>query len=525
MNRGFAFYFKNAMKSSSATIWKNKHILQLWTYFFAELLARVTVLFSAIFDLADIRQAKIAHKEEKMYIAEPLKVATKGKPFWTMVLTIIVEAFILLGGAMLIAVATGILYLIGFIVSNLVTVPWYTVWLFCVPGGLALLVYALIMVLIFSPTPYIIETNPDLGVYETIKICFDTMKSNGKATAFLNFFIPTLLELLMPAICGAGFYAVWRFVPAQYKLISYAGCMIVSVVFILLTIPMFDLAKKIAQKNLFEDIVLDPVNANKRTVGINIKACSGVKFDKSEIKNNLVLLFDETQSDSIPIPDSPARRRIKENAEKSKINAEKSFAKEENGRTQNPQPVAVQPAKEPPVAERPVKEPPFVYEQPSEPAETVSVHSVIEQLNEPATAETEEFDLDKFVPEKFDLDKFIDAQVAEAQFIKSAEPAAEKPAEPVQDKSAEPEPANAEQAPSQEQPVEVKPKRTRTTKPKTEVGGEDKPKTEGEGEEKPKRTRTTKPKTEIGGEEKSVTEGGSEEKPKRTRSTVKKTSE
>ena len=511
MNRGFAFYFKNALKSSASTIWKGKHALKVWAYFLVELVARITIIFSAYFDLADIRQAKLA-QEGRADIPETLKVAAKGKPAGTMILAIIAEAFIFLGGALLIAAATGILYLIGYIVSGLVTVPWYTVYLFCVPGGLALLVYATVMVLILSPTPYIIETNPELSVSEVIKICFETMKGRGKLTAFLNFFIPTILELIMVAICGGGGYAVYLFVPLRYKFIAYAGCIILSAVLLLLTVPMFDLAKKIAQKSLFADIALDPANGNKRTAGINIKNCNGIKFQKSEIKENLAALFDETQSDSVPAPDSPARRKIKEQAEKAALSRQKPLKEQ----TEVKQPVAareIQPAQTAVPAQ---PEPEF---QPSEQTEPVSVRSVMEQLNEPVGGDTEEFDLDKFVPEKFDLDKFIDSQVAEAGYAQAhSEPAEQIPAEPAVEQAApDGEQPAVEQAAPEPQPEEPaaqtsavpaaeKPKRTRTAKPKTE------------GETTPKRTRTVKPKT---GEPAEANAEGGEVKPKRTRTTRK----
>ncbi|MCH5143061.1 MAG: hypothetical protein J1G07_05095 [Clostridiales bacterium] len=489
MNRGFAFYFKNAIKSSASTIWKNKNILQVWAYFLAELAARLTIIFSAIFDLANIRQAKVVRENGKTDIPETMKVATKGKPLGTMVLTIITEAFIFLGGALIIAVATVILYFIGFIVSELVAVPWYTPWLFCIPGGLVLLAYAVVMILILSPTPYLIETNPDLSVAETIKICFDTMKSKGKTTAFLNFFIPTLLEAGVLGICGGALYFLWLFVPLKFKLLACAGGIIVSAVLIFLTIPMFDLAKKLAQRELFEDIVSDPTNAGKRTAGINIKACNGMKFEKSEIKGSLVALFDDTQSDSIPAPDSPARKKLKEKAEKAALNREKhKEVKSEirdNAVAQDVQPAQpIQPAQ----SVQPQSKPEV---QISEPTEPVSVRSVMEQLNEPVSGESEEFDLDKFVPEKFDLDKFIDSQVAEAQYVPPAQPTAEPTAEPAVEQPSE--------------AVAEKPKRTRTAKPKTADAGE----------EKPKRTRTAK----------SNTAGNGEEKPEQTETSTEKTSE
>ena len=499
MNRGFAFYFKNAMKSSAATIWKNKSLILVMAYFLSELVARLTIIFSAVFDLADIRQAKIVEENERFDIPQTLRVATKSKPVWTMVLSIIAEAFIFLGGALIIAAITAALALIGYAVWWLLNTPVYIIWLFCIPGGILLLVYTVIMVLIFSPTPYIIETNPNVGVYETVKICFDSMKGKGKTTAFFNFFIPTLLELIIIGICLGGAYAIKLFVPLVYMPVALAGWGIISLVLILLLVPMFDLAKKIAQKNLFADIVLDPANANKRTAGINIKMCTGAKFERSEINGNLVALFDETQSDSIPAPDSPARKKIRENAEKAAKNREvkKEEAKPQPQKKEEAQPPEQQPKAEPQQPVEPEKPSQPVETEPVEPKEPEPTPSVHEQLGEEqpgqsAGGEAEEFDLDKFIPEKFDFDKFIDAQVAESQAISSLEPPAESEPQP----SAEP----------GEEPAAAKPKRKRTVKTNTE---------DGTAEEKPKRTRTAKPRSEE----------GTEEKPKRTRTPRNQTSD
>ena len=501
MNRGFAFYFKNAMKSSAATIWKNRNMLQVLMYFLAELVARVTIIFSPIFDLANIRQAKIVQEKRRMDIPETLQVATKGKPLWTMVLSIIAEAFIFLGGTLLIAVLTGILFLIGFIVCSVVHGPQYIIWLFCIPGGLVFLVYALIMVLIFSPTPYIIETNPNLGVYETVKICFDTMKGRGKVTAFLNFFIPTLIEGIILATCASGFYYILFFVPVAYAIFVLAAWVIFSVVFILLTIPMFDLAKKVAQKSLFEDIALDPANARKRTAGINIKVCNGVKFRKSEIRGNLVALFDETQTDSIPAPDSPARKKIKEKAEKAALNKENLKNELKEAKPEGKEPVT---ARE--TVSEPVEHVPSVSEVLAQSAEPVAEQPVaVSEPDEPAEPAKPENK-----SEEFDYREFISAQsepIAQSDYEELINDAPVEPAP-------QPEPQPVEQA---EAPAEAKPKttRTRTAKPKAEGAAEEKPKTT--------RTRTTKPKADTA--EAGSSEAPAAEKPKRTRTTTKKTSD
>lgn len=448
MNRGFAFYFKNAFKSSAATIWKSKSILSVWAYFLSELVARVTILCSAIFDLADIRQGKIVDETGKMDIPQTLRVATKGRPVWTMVLSIIAEAFIFLGGALIIALITAVLALIGFAVTWLVQGPMYVAYLFCIPGGFLLLVYTVIMCLIFSPTPYIIETNPDLGVYETIKICFDTMKSKGKFTAFMNFFIPTLLEGIVVGICVGGYYLIKLLMPGFYMPVVLAVWCIFSLALMLLTLPMFDLTKKVAQKNLFSDIVLDPVNANKRTTGINIKNCSGVKFDRSEVKSNLVALFDETEDDSIPEPDSPARKKIKELAEKEAENQEKpvEVKKEEPAPAEPEKPAESEKPVEP---EKPVEEQPAEPEKPAEPVKPV----------EEKPAEPVETDFTPFIQ--------ADESITESE--------------------------QSDKAPSEEQPDEAKPKRTRTVKPNTEQP-EEASSEEQSDEDKPKKAASPRKK-------------------------------
>lgn len=366
MNRGFAFYFKNAIKSSFATVWKNKNILQVTAYFLAELAARLTLLFSALFDLADVRQGKIADESGRMDIPQTLRVSTKSKPVWTMVVSIIAEAFIFLGGALIIAAITAILALIGYAVVFACNGPLYVIAIVCAPGGLLFLAYAVLFGLIFSPTPYIIETNPDIGVAETVKICLDTMKGRGKITAFLNFFIPTLAELIILGLCGAGAFLIHTFVGGVAGVIVLAVWLIFSIALCVLTLPTIDLVKKIAQKSLFEDIVLDPVNAGKRTAGINIKMCEGVKFEPSAVKGNLVALFDETQSDSVPSPDSPARKKIKEKAEKAAKKKQEEGAKAaeekaevapaesaEDKKTEQPAPVKAQKAQPEPASPQP----------------------------------------------------------------------------------------------------------------------------------------------------------------------------
>lgn len=327
MNRGFGFYFGNAMKSSAKTIWKRGNIFRFFVYFIMEFLARITVIFSAIFDVANVRQAKIAQKSNELDIPQSFKIACRKGSLRTMIMCIIVEALIFIAGILLICVASGILGALGFMISCFVDSvdPVLLIGIFLAPGGLAMLVYFIIMPLMFVPTPYIIDTNPDIGTADVISICFDTMKSKGKFTYFLNFFIPALVEgaIISVGVCSVILIDIFLYEDVFLAVPLTIIVSLVTFIAFALVAPMFCLARRIANKSLFEDIVTDPVNASYRTNGVNIKRCKGVKFDPAAIENELTALFDETYEDSVPVPLPPAEIRRREREAKIKVKEER----------------------------------------------------------------------------------------------------------------------------------------------------------------------------------------------------------
>lgn len=327
MNRGFGFYFGNAMKSSAKTIWKRGNIFRFFVYFIMEFLARITVIFSAIFDVANVRQAKIAQKSNELDIPQSFKIACRKGSLRTMIMCIIVEALIFIAGMLLICVASGILGALGFMISCFVDSvdPVLLIGIFLAPGGLAMLVYFIIMPLMFLPTPYIIDTNPDIGTADVISICFDTMKSKGKFTYFLNFFIPALVEgaIISVGVCSVILIDIFLYEDVFLAVPLTVIVSLVTFIAFALVAPMFCLARRIANKSLFEDIVTDPVNASYRTNGVNIKRCKGVKFDPAAIENELTALFDETYEDSIPVPLPPAEIRRRQREAKIKVKEER----------------------------------------------------------------------------------------------------------------------------------------------------------------------------------------------------------
>ncbi len=327
MNRGFGFYFGNAMKSSAKTIWKRGNIFRFFVYFIMEFLARITVIFSAIFDVANVRQAKIAQKSNELDIPQSFKIACRKGSLRTMIMCIIVEALIFIAGMLLICVASGILGALGFMISCFVDSvdPVLLIGIFLAPGGLAMLVYFIIMPLMFVPTPYIIDTNPDIGTADVISICFDTMKSKGKFTYFLNFFIPALVEgaIISVGVCSVILIDIFLYEDVFLAVPLTVIVSLVTFIAFALVAPMFCLARRIANKSLFEDIVTDPVNASYRTNGVNIKRCKGVKFDPAAIENELTALFDETYEDSVPVPLPPAEIRRRQREAKIKVKEER----------------------------------------------------------------------------------------------------------------------------------------------------------------------------------------------------------
>lgn len=437
MNRGFGFYFGNAIKSSARTLWHKGNLLKYFAWAIMELLSLGTVVLGATVPLANVRQAKIAERENVIDIPQSYKVACRAQPFWTMVLAIVLEALIFLAGIILIGIASALLGAVGYAVSLFVdkVAPGIIMLVFLAPGMLALLVYFIIMPMLFAPTAYVIETNPDIGAADAISICFNTMKSRGKGTLFLNYFIPALMEGAILGLGGAVEYVLLLFVGLSNPVLYLALAVLVGILFVVafaLIVPMFTLARKISNKSLFEDIVLDPVNASKRTSGVNIRKCKGVKFDPARYENELSMLFDETYSDRVPMPENPSaikKRQLEERKaarEVSTVSADYvkpvaeekpaykpepekiSASDEEDGElltvsdlirdvevAEEPSPVAEEPAAAAPVAEEPNKaepaaaEPEKVAEPVEAPAEEPAPPEP-EKVEEPVKAEEPE---------------------------------------------------------------------------------------------------------------------------------------
>ena len=312
MNRGFATYFSGGLKAAVNTVYKNKGFLNYWLYTAMAFIGRIMLIFFPLFSLANVRQAKIVHADNKAVIAENFRVACKANSLWAYIGARLIEFLIFLAGTLLIGVATGLLVLLGLLIG--IAAPAFPkeilIIIFCVPGMLAECVLITMSLIMFAPTAYIVESNPGITAAAAVSVCLKTMRRRGKGTCFLNWFVPSLI---LNAIFG--FLIGVNLVVNLFLVGTLAGTIIsVILIFVIvaaffLIFPIFQLTMKVAQKSLFDDISLDPANAGKHTSGVNIKGCKGVLFAPETIEENLAMLFDETEEEDVPLPTSSAQTK------------------------------------------------------------------------------------------------------------------------------------------------------------------------------------------------------------------------
>ena len=332
MNHGFKTYFRGGIKASASTIYKNKGFLLVWLYTVLSLIGKLTIVFAPVFILADIRQAKLTHAENRAHVAQNFRVACKANSLWAYYGALLLEGLIILAGIVLIAIPTAFLagfgLLIGYMVPNF---PMqYLLIIFCAPGALAALIYLIAMFIYFAPTAYIVESNPGISAAAAVSASFKTMRRCGKWTYVLSTVIPMLIFGVIMGFCTA-FFTVPNFLfqGSVIGIIIQLVLMMITTAVVLCVFPIFDLTRKVAVKSLFDDICLDPVNASKHTSGVNIQKCKGVLFEPETIEENLSVMFDETQEESVPLPTSRARSRHNKSARAGEEKVDLSQGEEE----------------------------------------------------------------------------------------------------------------------------------------------------------------------------------------------------
>lgn len=295
MNKGFAHYFRRALGISAGTVWKNKNVIKSMWYFFISLVARLTLFLGAMVSLADVRQARIAKAQRTVDIPQSLTKASQ-RSLWTMIVARVLELLIFLGGILLLSLVCGLIFSIGLLIAQFVGEDYITLVyaIFAVPCLIIYLVYTIIMVVMFAPTAYVIDANPNLSAGDAVSVCISSMKNRGKLTVFLCVIVPSLIMLAILGVCVGAFVLVALYAGGEkFTLLLYILCGVLSVFVLGFFVPVFNLGKNLSLVLLFEDIALDPVNAGKKTSGINIKRITGAKIDREEAPDNLEVLFSD----------------------------------------------------------------------------------------------------------------------------------------------------------------------------------------------------------------------------------------
>ena len=337
MNRGFAYYFGRALKTALTVIWKNHNVLKSVAYLFMGFGATLTCVFRPMLAMAAVTQAKTAERRGDYVVAPAFSEACKPLPFWTMFMACVLETLIMLGGYLLCGIIIAALVFVAMAMAYAsaatATATITLIALFSAPGVLITLLYASVMGIIFSPTAYVVESNPGITAAEVVSVCFNTMKPNGKLIVFLTHLITIGIELVVALICLGVTALIYAAMPAgAVKLFVICVWLIASLAIVSLTLPTCLLAKNIALKNLFEDIAQDPVNASKRTAGINITNITGAEFEYETIHDKLVDMFDETHDDSIPLPSKKAQGKARTEIERGMVEGAKHQKKEKKAK-------------------------------------------------------------------------------------------------------------------------------------------------------------------------------------------------
>lgn len=298
MNRGYKFYYRNALRQSGKAIIVNKGHLKYYIYLLIEMLARLSLIFSPLISLSNIALAKEIKNNGKVNPFKALSSSNTFKSFWAIVLAEILKFLMFLAGLIIFALLTAALGAIGLAIASLSNSiqPAACAILFALPGMIATVVYCIVYPIFFSPVTYIIETNPDLGYGKAMEICYKAMKEKGFFTYLAILLWPTLLNVAFAIVniaIGAGLIFIFQ----QSKEFIFFAIIITMIVASALVyfLPILDLTTRTAHVWLLDDIIdLQEKEVVQSTRGIYVKDFKSDKVGIANIKNNLIRLFDNT---------------------------------------------------------------------------------------------------------------------------------------------------------------------------------------------------------------------------------------
>lgn len=310
MNQGFSAYYGGGLKAAATTLYKNKNLLKYYAYLMMNLLARVTILPAVLFDLIAVRQARQVYDDKRLQLCTSFRAAEKGKTLGTMLLVRVMQVLMLLAGIAIAAIVGGVVGLLGSFVAWKAGVAHSTGRLFFyIPIAALSALTAIVLLLFFAPSAYIVEQNEGFGMAGVLEVSFDTMRKRGAFTHFMHHFV----SLLVHGAFVGGIFVLYRISAAKQGGAAVAlliGAVVLGIAYLLLG-PLFTLAPRVADYCLMEDISLDPSNRAKHAKRIMISRSSKGDRDYGHDKK-LLALFD---ADDAPIADTQVHENMEEASE------------------------------------------------------------------------------------------------------------------------------------------------------------------------------------------------------------------
>lgn len=297
MHRGFNYYYREGLKTSGKTLYRNKCYFRFILYFLAEFFGRILIVFNPHFNLANMRQGYVIRKACKLNVSSAFRNVGHRVSIWTYILTLCLEGLIIIAGIAAVAILAAILGSIGYAVGKIASFDDYElmILLFAAPSALLMVLYVLITLLIFSPTAYIMNNNENVSAGETIGACYRSMLNSGKMTVFLTYFVSGLIKSLYLGAMGTGGYFLLGLFPQNLSVVIIIGWSLLTLLGYLSFAPILTLANRVVKEHLFEDIVLDPVTAARVNEKVNLSVCNGKKIQPELAPQNLASLFEYTE--------------------------------------------------------------------------------------------------------------------------------------------------------------------------------------------------------------------------------------
>lgn len=298
MNEGFKKYYSDGFKKSIKVFKEEKsNFLKFYLLKFAGLFGKLIIFLNPFFALANIRLASDIKDHEKMYLFRSFRKASGVKAYLSALLSSLLKGLLWLGGVLMIALITGILFGLGYLLDVAINNPDYIILygiIFAIPGAVALLVYLVLYPIYLAPTYYFIDSYVEAGASKALEYSYSTMKKEGKGTEFLLSFIPALIIILYLGVFGGGAALLFSIGEVISTIIAIV-VILIGVVGLIILLPIFVLAGIIGKVSLYKDIqcVDDP----------NLMFSEGEEY--SELKESvtreeaLISLFEENKEESI----------------------------------------------------------------------------------------------------------------------------------------------------------------------------------------------------------------------------------